>query len=687
MHIFVFLCLAFLFGCFCGIKFATVTICAAIVFFSFAFGLKLLFFKVKTMSNLKALALLVVFCLGALMGIFYDHNTFRKVTPLYGTEISVTGRVVETDENVFLIDTEYGFLRVYNYTGNTVEKDYTVSVRGELSAYNVSAYHGGFDSRLYNARKGIVGVMNCDIVEITGYDKSFSMWNVGTTVREFIESKVEWFPGTNKVKGFVTALLTGNTGNLDSELKEAFRLAGISHLIAVSGLHVGIFLSFFWLFSRRLCRNPILHILFVLTLIIMYTLVIGERASVFRAGIMVVCSYTMFGFRRRSDSLMNLMIAGLLICFVNPYYVTDAGFQMSFLATLGIILFSEHFKMSIIAVPAIATLFLLPVTVYYYNTVSLETVLVNIITVPLVPSIILFGYIGCFLPFFPSVSCVVADFVISIAEFFASIDFLHISMPSPGVWHFIIWFLVICTAYNIVNRRQLEVILMLIALVLFFTVNIPYYYDIPDEAHRVRFINSGKYNMLHITTVNDYEILIDCGIYADDYALKNGTDTFYMVVISDDDESRYEGLETLCANKVVHNILLPDSMKDKNLNLENSRILYYNQYDYNFNIDGVWLKFTERNGERCFLMKLYDETVAMPFGTAISDIGNYNVICVPDKCTDCGLAAQNSRAEYYIHSTYRYKYYDYGNKYITSQVGMVEMLFFDHIWADLKVWR
>lgn len=677
MHIFVFLCLSFLFGCFCGIKFATVNICYCVAIFTVVFIIKLILFEKKTLCNFKTLGLIVIFCAGALLGIFHDRNTFKDVMPLYGREITVEGTVIQTDGDMYLIDTDYGLLRGYCYTGDYAKRYDVVEVTGELCAYNTAQYNGGFDARLYNVLQGVVGYIECTDIEIVGYDQRLSVWDTGGAVRECIKNKVDNFPADHKVRGFITALLTGDTDDLDSGVREAFRLTGISHLIAVSGLHVGIFISFFWIFSNRLRKNKVLHIMFILTLVIMYTLVIGERASVFRAAIMVVCSYIIFNMKHRSDSLSNLMIAGLLICFVNPYYVTDAGFQMSFLATLGIILFSEYFKISVIAVPAIATLFLLPVTVYYSNTISTETVIVNLITVPLVPSIIFFGYVGCFVPIFGSIACVIANFLISVAEYFASMDFLHISVPSPNAMHFLIWFLIVCIVYNMLNKNNGTLILTLTLVTLFLCENVTPYYDVPQYAHRLRFINSGKYNMMHITTENDFEILTDCGIYADDYALKNGIDAFYMVIITNNDRKRYEGLETLCANKTVHNILLPDTMENNKLKLENSKVLYYNQNDYDFTIDGVRFKFMDKNGERCLLLKLHGEELAYPFGTEIADIGHYNIMCVPDKCTDCDVAMLGNRAEYYIHPTYRYKYYDFGHKYIVPQEGMIEMLFFE----------
>ena len=181
--------------------------------------------------------------------------------------------------------------------------------------------------------------------------------------------------------------------------------------------------------------------------------------------------------------------------------------------------------------------------------------------------------------------------------------------------------------------------------------------------------------MQHITTENDMQVFLDCGTYANDYAVKSGTNEIYMVIITRGKSSCFEGLEELCSKQEVRYALLPEDMKNIDLELEKTEIMYYNQNDYCFNIDGIDFRFTERNGERCFLTKVYDDIIAVPLGKTVADMGKYTVMCVPDKCTDCAKAVQESAAEYYIHPTCRYNYYDFGHKYITSQQGMVRMIF------------
>jgi len=611
MHIFAILCLIFILGCFCGIKFDIACICVVLSFVIFAFLFKIILFKIKTKGNLYIIILLFAFVVGALMGWYHNYNTFSKVSHLYDTTVTVTGIVTEVDGKNFIVKTNDYCVSVHKYGWFEVHEGDVVRLAGKLQTFEPAQYKGDADYRYYYALKGIVGRINTNNIEITGYEDDFSIWDIGSKVRNYISVKIEDYAISHKVKGLMTALLTGNTDNLDDELREDFRLTGISHLVAVSGLHMGIFLSFFVLISARLKKNRVLHLLFILTLVVLYTIIIGERASILRAGIMAVASYLLFGMKRRSDGVMNLMIAGVMICIINPYYSMDAGFQLSFTVTLGIVLFAPHFKHKTVAVPLIAMLFVMPVAVYYYNTVSLETVLVNMIVVPMVPMIILFGYMGCVFPLFGFIAGVLSSIIIYVADFFASLDFLHITVPSPDILQFILFYLVCTAVYLLIDNFKLDEALFIFLVVSVLGVNMFVYRSIDTDYDKVKFINSGSFTMAHITTGNEKEILVDCGYKATDYAVKTGIDEIYLVLITKNRENRYEQLENLCAECKVQTILLPESMKTVNLKLENSKVLYYNQDDYTFYVDDVGFKIISEK-DKTFILSVSYKSIKIP---------------------------------------------------------------------------
>ena len=675
MHYFAVLMLVFLFGCFSSFVFEVFNICLYLTLITLAFFFKIIIFRRKSIVNLKIFLIIVAFSIGMVMGVVHDYVIFKDVKPLYGTVIRLEGNVVETGKNKFLIETEYGDFTAYCYflvpeTGNIAE------VTGLLEGYPVAAYRGGFDSRLYNALKGNLGTITCEDVKITGNTEKQYVRTWINSIKGVLEKRIMNFRNNSVTAGFIVALLTGNTEYLDYDVKQDFSLTGISHLTAVSGLHVGIFLSFFAVFLKGFGKNRFMRAFFVLILVIFYIILVGERASVFRAGIMSVMSYMVLSLKRRSDSLINLMTAGFLICVANPYYIVNPGFLMSFVATLSIVMFAGYFKRQFIAVPMIVWLFMTPVSVYYYNIFSIETVIVNIIAVPLTPFVILFGYAGCVVDWFANISYAFAEVILNVADFFASVDFLHISVPCTQLYQFVIWVMLIVAAYIVLEKKTVSNALCIIAFSVCVFVNANYITAEQDEGVcSVKFINSGGFNMHHVKTAFDRNVLIDCGAYGADYALKNGISEFYAVVISDNDKSRIKGLEELCDTCDVGYVILPDKYRKDNLKLEKSRVLYYNQYNRNFEVDGIEFRFTERGGQKCLLVEICNEVIAITDAERVSEIGSYTVISTSEKAEDVKQAVDKNMAEYYIHPSYRNGSYECANKFITAKTGEIQMIF------------
>lgn len=672
-------CLSIILGLFCGIKISAVELCLIFIGLIFVIVIKSVIFRRNKYGNICAVIVIALFFGGAFCGFAYDRHQFADMNKMYGSYVTVSGTVTKCIDNGFVLDDGKYSYNIYIYGDDTETNEYdTVTVSGKLTDFSSARFKGDMDSRLYHALKGICGKISAESIKITGHDDSFSIQRSSSIIRGFVNERID----SNRYysdKSFMKALLTGTTDDLDDDIKENFRLTGISHLLAVSGLHFGIFLSFFSVVTGRIRRHRVPKYLFTILLIFVYVLMVGSRASVFRAAFMVAAGGTAGIFRRRSDSLTNLMLSGLGICFVNPYYVTDPGFQMSFTATLGIVLFSEYFKNKVIAVPIISLFFMMPITVYYSNVISLESVIVNIASVALIPAVIAFGYISCIIPIFAVGANLFSVLILSMAEVFSNIGFLHISVPSPGITVFVYWFMAVCFVYFALDGFRFDDMMTLIlCCVLVSSYLYASTYDM-EKSSKVCFINSGICNTEHIITENGRNIFVDCGYNADSYALKNGVREIYMIIIANDNQSRYSGLEEMCRTHKVEVVLLPDSMRNRNLNLENTKVLYYNQNSYKYAVDNVKIKSTVKNKTKCLMVSVYSQVIAIPVGTrSIKNAAGCDIICVPNNCTDCSEFASVSGAHYYVHATCNYDYYDYGNKYITSREGIVKMKFYNY---------
>ncbi len=203
---------------------------------------------------------------------------------------------------------------------------------------------GEFDAEAYWRNQGIrqMGFVSEDEFRISGHHLSvFNRFLDG--VRNYFRQVLDHFleGGEQQV---AQALLLGDRDLLERETTEAFSKAGIMHLLAVSGLHVGIFYAMI-IYLAGFLRNRIRRrqaILIAILLIWFYAFLTGLSASVFRAVLMFSVIGLAEILRRRQDAINTLFLAAFVILVIDPLALFDIGFQLSFTAMLSIYLFNPY---------------------------------------------------------------------------------------------------------------------------------------------------------------------------------------------------------------------------------------------------------------------------------------------------------------------------------------------------------
>lgn len=197
----------------------------------------------------------------------------------------------------------------------------------------------------------------------------------------------------------VTALMIGERAYLEPETVREFSYAGAIHVLSVSGLHVGIMyvlLDKLLFFLKRGKHGRKLQYILIIAGIWAYAVVTGLPSSVVRAALMFSIVAMANLFRRDSDNFNSVATAAFLQLFINPFELTQIGFQLSYLAVLGIFAFYRPFNnmvvtgniavawiWSVIAVSLAAQLATGPLSVYYFNMFPVYFLITNLIVVPL----------------------------------------------------------------------------------------------------------------------------------------------------------------------------------------------------------------------------------------------------------------------------------------------------------------
>ena len=220
-----------------------------------------------------------------------------------------------------------------------------------------------------------------------------------------------------KETGLAEALLIGYKDDLDKNLVQAYTRTGVVHVIAISGLHLGmiylIMVSLLKPFKRNRKTKWLVPVIIV-SFLWLFTLLAGAQPSVLRSALMFTCIVLGESFSRKTSIYNTLSLSAFILLCINPYYLWDVGFQLSYAAVLSIVIFMQPIYKSIYiknklldnfwklnAVTISAQILTLPVSVYHFHQFPNLFLLSNFITVPL-SGLILYGEILlCAVSFIP----------------------------------------------------------------------------------------------------------------------------------------------------------------------------------------------------------------------------------------------------------------------------------------------
>lgn len=262
-----------------------------------------------------------------------------------------------------------------------------------------------FDYTRYMKIKGFSG---SGYVAENDWGKTGKNSNSITCMSQRLRSKslslYESFDLTDDAQAFISALTLGYKNDLTENLKDAFRVTGTAHVLAVSGLHVGIIylvISILFSFIGNRGRPYFIRQCLVIVFLWAYAFIAGMSASIIRASIMLSINCVGNIFNRKGFTINTLFAAAFLILIFNPYSLYDISFQMSFGAVLSILYFHPKFESiytptnkiikyiwNLSTISLSAQLGIFPIILYYFGTFPTYFLITNIFVIPLIVLII-----------------------------------------------------------------------------------------------------------------------------------------------------------------------------------------------------------------------------------------------------------------------------------------------------------
>lgn len=328
-----------------------------------------------------------------------------------GKEIAFSGTVDEIRQRDFSSD-----LTVAAQIGQkktklrliTIHNDYSILVgdviacRGTIEPITSTNNPYSFDYALYMKRQGIL--YECPLKEgeysITGHKNSLRAWTDRT--KQKIIHLIRLSGISNGAASLSIAFCTGDRRYMSDSDKQAFSQAGLAHILAVSGLHIGVITIILsaLLFPIRGPRMNKFKFFTILACIWFYVAFTGLSSSAIRAAIMVSFVYASKIFLRKHSSINALAASAFFILIFSPNAIYDVGFQLSFLSVTGILLWANNllprssnpilnYASSSLSVTLAAQLATAPLIIYYFNSFPTSFFITNFVIVPLLPLILL----------------------------------------------------------------------------------------------------------------------------------------------------------------------------------------------------------------------------------------------------------------------------------------------------------
>ncbi|MDQ7794064.1 MAG: ComEC/Rec2 family competence protein [bacterium] len=274
-------------------------------------------------------------------------------------------------------------------------------VRGILRRPARAGNPGELDSRRYHAARGVHWFLypRGGFLAFEPGGPSFARWLAG--LRERLRKGLGTL-FTPPIAAFYRTVILGDpsAGEVPAE---SFRRAGVAHLLAVSGLHVGFAAAGAATLARHLRLGPVGANLMVTLVTVLYVLLAGARSSAVRAGLMAIAATWAVPLGRRHNALAAVGLAALVIVLATPAAVDDPGFQLSFAATLGLVALTGPLRESLprrlpgrrlVAPATAAQLAVFPLLLYHYGEVAPLALLANVALVPVAGLVIPIGAVG-----------------------------------------------------------------------------------------------------------------------------------------------------------------------------------------------------------------------------------------------------------------------------------------------------
>ena len=524
----------------------------------------------------------------------------------------VTKYEVKEDKITIEIKAKEKLLITYKYQDkefNNLSYGDKIKVKGTLITPSKNINQNTFNYQKYLYYKKIYY-----LVEAISINKIANNHNYLYTIKNTLYQKINKLKSSNYIK---TLLFCDNT--LSKEIKESYRINGISHLFSVSGMHINFFVSIIYLYLNKITYNKRIKYLITNIFIITY-LILFPSSSLLRSAVMSILYSINYLLKLKIKKIDILLLTLGVSLQINPFIIYDLGYIYSYTITFFLVLSSSTLKKKnkinkIIYISLLSFLVSIPITIYNSYEINIISILLNIILVPIISIIILpLTILTYIFPILDSILYLFTNTLETISLFISKINITKIIFPKPSLLIVVLYYIIFLLSYQNKKYFYLNIILLIIIYispylnsnfeVLMFEVG-------EADCHLIKY-PYNKNTILIDTGKNEYKIKNEVIPYLKSIGIKK---IDYLIITHGDLDHMGEGINLVNnfkVEKVIFNcgpyndleqelIKVLDKKKIKyyscikELNIDNNKLYFLQTKEYDNENDNSNVIYSELN--------------------------------------------------------------------------------------------
>ena len=360
---------------------------------------------------------------------------------------------------------------------------------------------------------------NFNLFDYNNYLKSkkiYHIFNANKIIKYKNNNKIR-YKLKNKIKdrinnNYTYAFILGDTSLIDDNVKDTYRSNGISHLFAVSGMHITLFTTVLLFILSKTIKNKYIVNSIIFIFLIFYMFLTNFSPSVIRASFLFIILSFKKLFNKKISAIKALIIILDIMLLYNPYYIYNVGFILSFTVSGSLIIYNKiisrykNYFISLFMVSLISFLISIPIIINNNNEINLLSPFINIIFVPYI-SLIIFplSLLTFIFNFINPLLLLNIKIFENTSILFNSLN-TKIVLKEINIYTFIMYYLIIIFILNKMKNKK-YIYILIIFIVLFIHTNINYF----RNYSKITFIDVNQGDSLLIELPKSKNILIDTG--------------------------------------------------------------------------------------------------------------------------------------------------------------------------------